>query len=80
MEAAKTITFTIAASSTDKTAPVTTQTLTPASPGAGGTYAAPVTVKFSANDPAGRWPGGQDVRRRRLRRSLGADVAGDEHG
>jgi len=55
VETAKTVTFTITAPNNDKTAPVTTQTLDPAAPGAGKTYSAPVKVKFSANDQA---PGG----------------------
>ncbi|WP_170179090.1 OmpL47-type beta-barrel domain-containing protein [Solirubrobacter pauli] len=53
VETAKTVTFTIAGQSNDKTAPVTTNTLDPASPGAGQTYVGPVKVKFSATDPAG---------------------------
>src|SRR6185436_5219577 len=55
VEAAKTVTFTIAAVNTDHTAPVTTQTLDPSAPGAGRTYSVPVTVKFSAGDAT---PGG----------------------
>ncbi len=39
--------------STDETAPVTTYTLTPPTPGAGGTYTRPVTVTLSATDPTG---------------------------
>ena len=55
VEAAKSVSFTIAAQSNDKTAPVTTQSLDPAAPGAGKTYSGPVKVKFSALDQA---PGG----------------------
>ena len=55
VEAAKSVSFTIAAPNNDHTAPVTTQSLDPAAPGAGKTYSAPVTVKFSALDQA---PGG----------------------
>ena len=40
-------------SSADETAPVTTYTLAPPTPGAGGTYTRPVTVTLSATDPAG---------------------------
>ena len=43
------------------TAPVTTGTLDPATPGAGFTYSAPVTVKFSANDPASGGPAAKNV-------------------
>ncbi len=53
VETAKTVTFTITAPNNDKTAPVTTQSLDPASPGAGQTYSGPVKVKFSALDPPG---------------------------
>jgi PKD repeat protein len=49
------VSFTITAPNNDKTAPVTTQSLDPAAPGAGKTYSGPVTVKFSALDQA---PGG----------------------
>ena len=55
VEAIKTIAFTITAPNNDHLAPVTTGSLDPSSPGAGRTYAVPVTVKFSATDPA---PGG----------------------
>ena len=37
----------------DEVAPVTTATLTPASPGAGGVYTRPVAVTLAATDPAG---------------------------
>ena len=39
--------------SADDTPPVTTYTLAPPTPGAGGTYTRPVTVTLSATDPAG---------------------------
>ncbi len=71
VETAKTVAFTITAPNTDHTAPVTTETLDPASPGAGQTYSGPVKVKFSALDRAGR-PGGQDRRRQRRGRPLGS--------
>jgi len=56
VEEAKTVTFTIAGDSNDTLAPVTTSALDPASPGAGRTYSVPVTVKFSAADPAPAGP------------------------
>ena len=65
VEAAKSVSFTIAAQSNDKTAPVTTQSLDPAAPGAGKTYSGPVKVKFSALDQAPGGRGGQDGRRLR---------------
>ena len=59
VEEAKTIAFAIAAPGNDTTAPVTTETLDPAAPGAGKTYSGPVTVKFSAVDAA---PAGPSVK------------------
>ncbi len=56
VEATKTVAFAIAAPTGDTIAPVTTGTLDPTTPGAGFTYAAPVTVKFSANDPVAGGP------------------------
>ena len=47
----KTIPVTVLAAA-DETAPVTTHTLTPAQPGAGGTYTRAVTVTLNATDPA----------------------------
>ena len=44
MEATKSVDFTIGADAATTTAPVTTHSLTPASPGAGGTYNGPVSV------------------------------------
>ncbi|MBE2317690.1 PKD domain-containing protein [Solirubrobacter sp. CPCC 204708] len=61
VEAAKTIAFTITAPNNDKTAPVTSQSLDPAQPGAGKTYSGPVTVKFSALDPLPAGPAGKTV-------------------
>jgi PKD repeat protein len=61
VETAKTVTFTIAAVNTDHSAPVTTGTLEPAAPGADRTYSVPVTVKFSANDPAPAGPAAKNV-------------------
>ncbi len=61
METAKTVTFTIAALNTDHSAPVTTGTLDPATPGPDRTYSVPVTVKFSANDPAPGGPAAKNV-------------------
>ncbi|HWK29748.1 MAG TPA: PKD domain-containing protein [Solirubrobacter sp.] len=61
VETAKTITFSIVLPSNDKTAPVTTATLDPATPGAGRTYSGPVTVKFSATDPAPAGPAAKTV-------------------
>ena len=57
MEATKKVDFTIGAAGGDTTAPVTTSSLTPATPGAGGTYNGPVSVQLSATDPASsrRW-------------------------
>ena len=55
VETAKSVAFTITAPNNDHTAPVTTQTLDPAAPGAGKTYSGPVKVKFSALDQS---PGG----------------------
>ena len=58
VEAAKTINFKIV---TDTAAPVTTATLDPAAPGAGGTYARAVTVKFAATDPGTGGPAPKTV-------------------
>ncbi len=53
VEATKKVDFTIGPPApVDDKAPVTTHTLNPASPGAGGTYNGPVGVSFSATDPA----------------------------
>ena len=58
MEATKKVDFTIGAAGGDTTAPVTTSALTPATPGAGGTYNGPVSVQLSATDPAQAGGGG----------------------
>ena len=52
VEATKKVDFTIGAAGGDTTAPVTTSSLTPATPGAGGTYNGQVSVQLSATDPA----------------------------
>ena len=65
VETAKSVAFTITAPNNDHTAPVTTQTLDPAAPGAGKTYSGPVKVKFSALDQSPGGPAGQDGRRQR---------------
>ena len=54
VEATKKVDFTIGAAGGDTTAPVTTSSLTPATPGAGGTYNGQVSVQLSATDPATR--------------------------
>ena len=51
VEATKSVDFTIGAAG-EKTPPVTTSTLDPAAPGAGGAYTGPVNVTLSATDPA----------------------------
>jgi plastocyanin len=57
VEATKKVDFTIGTTGGgDTTAPVTTHALTPASPGAGGTYNGQVSVQLSATDPVN--PGG----------------------
>jgi plastocyanin len=56
VEATQKVEFTIGAAGGDTTAPVTTSSLNPATPGAGGTYTGPVNVTLSAADPA--QPGG----------------------
>ncbi|WP_053227236.1 OmpL47-type beta-barrel domain-containing protein [Solirubrobacter soli] len=56
VEATKKVDFTIGTA--DTVAPVTTSALTPASPGAGGTYNGPVSVQLSATDPAQAGGGG----------------------
>jgi plastocyanin len=59
VEATKKVEFTIGGGQGgDTTAPVTTSTLDPATPGAGGTYTGPVSVKLSATDPAQAGGGG----------------------
>ena len=58
VEATKKVDFTIGAAAGDTTAPVTTSSLTPATPGAGGTYNGPVSVQLSATDPAQAGGGG----------------------
>ncbi len=61
VETAKSVSFTIASASTDQTAPVTTGTLDPATPGPGHTYSGPVDVKLSATDPAASGPAAKTV-------------------
>ena len=58
VEATKKVDFTIGAAGGDTTAPVTTSALTPATPGAGGTYNGQVSVQLSATDPASAGGGG----------------------
>jgi plastocyanin len=58
VEETKTVEFTIGGGG-DTTAPVTTSTLNPASPGAGGTYDGPVNIELSATDPATPGGGGE---------------------
>ena len=58
VEATKKVDFTIGAAGGDTTAPVTTSSLTPATPGAGGTYNGQVSVQLSATDPAQAGGGG----------------------
>jgi plastocyanin len=58
VEETKTVEFTIGGGG-DTTAPVTTSTLNPASPGAGGTYDGPVNIELSASDPATPGGGGE---------------------
>ena len=84
VEATKKVDFTIGAAGGDTTAPVTTSSLTPATPGAGGTYNGQVSVQLSATDPASsrRWRRrAEDGRRQRVPGSLGAQRAdGDGRG
>jgi len=58
VEDVKKVEFRIGDDDGDTTAPTTTATLDPAQPGAGGTYNGPVTVNFSATDPASGSGGG----------------------
>src|SRR6201999_49263 len=57
VEATKSVDFTIGPEG-EKTPPVTTSSLSPAQPGAGGTYTGPVDVTLSATDPAETGTGG----------------------
>ena len=59
VETTKSVDFTIGGGQTgEKTPPVTTSSLNPAAPGAGGTYTGPVDVTLSATDPAETGTGG----------------------
>jgi len=57
VETAKSVEFTIGPEG-EQTPPVTTASLNPASPGAGGTYSGPVDITLSAIDPAEAGGGG----------------------
>ena len=83
MEATKKVDFTIGAAGGDTTAPVTTSALTPATPGAGGTYNGQVSVQLSATDPASTGGGGgapKTVDDQRVPGSLGPERADRDGG
>ena len=71
VEAAKSVAFTITAPNNDKTAPVTTQSLDPAAPGAGKTYSGPGQGQVLGARPGSGRSGGQDGRRQRARVTAG---------